>query len=145
MKTTSSSQTTSSFDASVGKAEKQALMQAIRSREDPMPSATHIPDEPVEISMHLSVHFVAICPKCNQEQPQGGYSRVALGRLLNGGHPIEAYCMGCDEFWFINRRERVAAAAELSSALECNQSQPRTKSDAGGSQSLHCSASALGR
>ena len=68
-------------------------------------------------SMHLSVHFVSMCPKCNHEQPQGGYSRAALGRLLNGGYPIEAYCVTCDEFWLINTTERSAVAAELSSTV----------------------------
>jgi hypothetical protein len=85
-----------------------------------MASTTHVPDganeRGADSSMHLSVHFVSICPTCNHEQPQGGYSRVALRRLLNGGYPIEAYCVTCDEFWLISTRERVAAAGELSSA-----------------------------
>jgi hypothetical protein len=38
------------------------------------------------------------------------FSRAALGRLLNGGHPIEAYCVTCDEFWAISSRERAALA-----------------------------------
>ena len=84
-----------------------------------MASTTHVPDgasdRNVDISMHLSVHFVSVCPKCNHQQPQGGYSRAALGRLLSGGYGIEAYCVACDEFWLINTTERSAVAAELSS------------------------------
>ena len=59
-----------------------------------MASTAHVPDgasqRNADSSMHLSVHFVSICPKCNHQQPQGGYSRAALGRLLSGGYPIEA-------------------------------------------------------
>ena len=40
-------------------------------------------------------------------------SRAALGRLLNNGHPIEAYCVTCDEFWAISPRERASLAAGL--------------------------------
>jgi hypothetical protein len=82
-----------------------------------MASTAHVPDgankRGADSSIHLSVHFVSICPKCNHQQPQGGYSRAALGRLLNGGYPIEAYCVTCDEFWLINTAERIAVAAEL--------------------------------
>ena len=84
-----------------------------------MTSTAHVPDganaRHADSSIHLSVHFVSICPKCNYGQPQGGYSRAALGRLLNGGYPIEAYCVRCDDFWLINSTERIAVAAELSS------------------------------
>jgi hypothetical protein len=84
-----------------------------------MASTAHFPDganeRGADTSIHLSVHFVSICPKCNHEQPQGGYSRAVLGRLLNSGYPIEAYCAACDEFWLINPTERIAVAAELSS------------------------------
>jgi len=48
--------------------------------------------------MHESVPFTSTCPKCQVHQTQRGFSRAALGRLLNNGHPIEAYCMACDEF-----------------------------------------------
>ena len=84
-----------------------------------MSSTAHVLDRAnprdASSSIHLSVHFVSICPKCNHEQPQGGYSRAALGRLLNGGYPIEAYCVTCDEFWLINTIERIVVATELSS------------------------------
>ena len=63
-----------------------------------------------------SIPFASMCPKCLGQQPQRGFSRAALGELLNGGHPIEAYCVTCDEFWAISLSERVALAEGLSSA-----------------------------
>jgi len=39
-----------------------------------------------------------------------------LVRLLNGGYPIEAYCVSCDEFWPISVRERVALGALVTAA-----------------------------
>jgi hypothetical protein len=61
-----------------------------------------------------SVPFASRCPERLMQQPQRGFSRAALGRLLNGGHPIEAYCVTCDEFWAICLRDRVALADDLS-------------------------------
>ena len=63
--------------------------------------------------MHESVPFSSTCPKCRVHQIQRGFSRAALGRLLNNGHPIEAYCVTCDEFWAITPRERASLAAGL--------------------------------
>lgn len=63
--------------------------------------------------MHESIPFTSTCPKCQSHQNQRGFSRAALGRLLNNGHPIEAYCVTCDEFWVISARERAALAAGL--------------------------------
>jgi len=62
---------------------------------------------------HQSLPFISICPKCNHEQPQRGFSRAALGRLLAGGHPIESYCATCDDFWSISTPERHALAGRL--------------------------------
>jgi hypothetical protein len=45
------------------------------------------------------------------QQTQRGFSRAALNRLLSAGHPIEAYCVTCDDFWAINPGERAALAA----------------------------------
>jgi hypothetical protein len=61
--------------------------------------------------MHESVPFTSTCPKCLVQQTQRGFSRAALSRLLSAGHPIEAYCVTCDEFWIISPRERAALAA----------------------------------
>ena len=63
--------------------------------------------------MHESIPFTSTCPKCQVQQSQRGFSRAALGRLLNGGHPIEAYCVTCDEFWAISPRERAVLAVGL--------------------------------
>jgi hypothetical protein len=63
--------------------------------------------------MHESIPFTSTCPKCQVQQTQRGFSRAALGRLLHSGHPIEAYCVTCDEFWAISPRERAALVAGL--------------------------------
>ena len=69
--------------------------------------------ESAQDSMHGSVPFKSMCPKCHLQQVQRGFSRAALGRLLKGGYPIEGYCEGCDEFWPIGPAERVALAIDL--------------------------------
>jgi len=74
-----------------------------------VPGVDHRRDE--GSPMHQPVPFTSVCPKCGVPQPQRGFSRAALGRLLNGGYPIEAYCVACDEFWAISPAERVALAA----------------------------------
>ena len=65
------------------------------------------------VFVHQSIAFASICPKCRNQQAQRGLSRAALGRLLNAGHPIEAYCVGCDDFWSISSQERHALAERL--------------------------------
>ena len=55
----------------------------------------------------LFVPFISTCPQCGVPQPQLGLSCSALQRLLRGGHPIEAYCVACDEFWPVTLQERV--------------------------------------
>lgn len=57
------------------------------------------------------VRFRSMCPKCAKIQPQSGYDRNSLLRLLNGGYPVEAYCAACDEYWPISFKERVALGA----------------------------------
>jgi hypothetical protein len=68
-----------------------------------------------------AIPFTSICPKCQAQQLQRGFSRAALGRLLSGGYPIEAYCVACDDFWPINLSERVAIAVRLAS-FSCTRS-----------------------
>ena len=63
--------------------------------------------------MHESILFVSLCPKCREEQPQGGYSRGVLLRLLKTDDRIEAYCVTCDEFWPVSDRERTQIAETL--------------------------------
>ena len=41
-------------------------------------------------------------------QPQRGFSRAALRRFLDGGFPVEAYCVTCDQFWSVSALERQA-------------------------------------
>jgi hypothetical protein len=66
--------------------------------------------------MHQSIPFASTCPKCNEQQPQRGFSRSALDRLLKAGHPIEAYCVACDEFWSVTVEERREIAERLGAA-----------------------------
>ena len=57
------------------------------------------------------VGFRSMCPKCAQMRPQRGYDRNSLLRLLNGGYPVEAYCVACEEYWPISIKERAALGA----------------------------------
>ena len=63
------------------------------------------------------IPFTSKCPKCEQTQYQPGYDRGSLLRLLNGAHPVEAYCSPCRVYWSISFTERagLAEAAHLSS------------------------------
>jgi hypothetical protein len=62
---------------------------------------------------HQRLPFVSECPSCACDQPQGGFSCGALQRLLDGGYPIEAYCVICDAFWAIGIAERVTLTERL--------------------------------
>ena len=55
--------------------------------------------------------FRSMCPKCAEMRPQRGYDRNSLLRLLNGGYPVEAYCVACEEYWPISVKERAALGA----------------------------------
>jgi len=57
--------------------------------------------------MTQAIVFVSRCPSCKREQPQDAFTIADLVRLLNGGYPIEAYCVPCDRFWSISVQERV--------------------------------------
>ena len=72
-----------------------------------------VPRRDTHSSMHQSIPFISTCPKCREEQPQRGFSRSALDRLLKGGHPIEAYCVACDEFWPVSVEERHEIAERI--------------------------------
>jgi hypothetical protein len=81
-----------------------------------MTTRTQVPDAlgaDANSPMHQSIPFISTCPKCNEEQPQRGFSRSALDRLLRAGHPIEAYCVACDEFWSVSVEERHDIAERL--------------------------------
>jgi hypothetical protein len=84
-----------------------------------MTTRNQIPDvarRDANSSMHQSIPFISTCPKCSEQQPQRGFSRSALERLLRGGHPIEAYCVGCDEFWPVSVEERREIVERLSAS-----------------------------
>ena len=58
-----------------------------------------------------NVPFESMCPNCAQIQPQRGFDRNSLLRLLSSGYPVEAYCATCDGFWSISPTERAALVA----------------------------------
>jgi hypothetical protein len=60
------------------------------------------------------IPFASTCPRCTREQHQRGFTRAALSKLLDKGYPIEAYCVMCDQFWWISPRERAMLRAALS-------------------------------
>jgi hypothetical protein len=85
---------------------------AVRASTEPAEYKT-APHAYTDYQMHESIFFASSRPKCGHQQPQRGFSRAALLRLLSADHPIEGYCATCDEFWAISSRERVALAGEL--------------------------------
>lgn len=64
------------------------------------------------------VTFTATCLLCAREQPQRGFSRATLQRLLSHGLPIEAYCVTCDQFWPMSGQARTALSEALGQAAE---------------------------
>jgi hypothetical protein len=60
------------------------------------------------------IPFVSACPRCGDERAQW-YSDRALSTLLRRGHPIEGYCVICQEYWQLNSHERSELASKLSS------------------------------
>jgi hypothetical protein len=67
------------------------------------------PDEPVQKLMR----FMSTCPRCGRTQPQNGFSRAALLRLLDDDLDIQAYCVTCRNFWPISDPERQLIIDEL--------------------------------
>ena len=63
--------------------------------------------------MHEAIPFLATCPKCKHQRPQDGYIGGDLLKLLTEGHPVEAYCATCDDFWSISLHERSRLATAL--------------------------------
>ena len=62
----------------------------------------------------IDIPFVSKCPRCGDERAQW-YSDRALSRLLQHGHPVEGYCVLCQEYWQLDSHERGALAAKLAS------------------------------
>jgi hypothetical protein len=65
-------------------------------------------------AMNQTIIFVSTCPTCEREQPQDAFSVPDLLRLINGGYPIEAYCVPCDKFWSISVQERIELGEAVS-------------------------------
>jgi len=61
----------------------------------------------VRRAMRQAIVFASTCPNCKRDQPQDGFTAADLLRLLDGGYPIEGYCVICDKFWPLSLRERV--------------------------------------
>jgi hypothetical protein len=78
--------------------------------------------------MSQAVVFTSTCPHCKREQPQDGLTVADFLRLLNGGYPIEGYCVACDKFWLVSLQERVrlgeAIAGLHGDALPFNDNDP---------------------
>jgi hypothetical protein len=55
---------------------------------------------------------VSTCPRCGDERAQW-YSDRALYRLLRRDHPVEAYCVLCQEYWQLESHERGTLAAKV--------------------------------
>jgi len=72
----------------------------------------------------MTIVFVSTCPSCGREQPQDAFSVADLMRLLSGGHPIEGYCVPCDEFWSIDLKERVELGEAVAAAAARKDSSP---------------------
>jgi hypothetical protein len=68
--------------------------------------------------MTQAIVFVSTCPSCKREQPQDAFSLADLLRLLDGGYPIEAYCVPCDGFWPIGLKERVQLGEAVAAACK---------------------------
>ena len=64
-------------------------------------------------SIQQFVPFISTCPGCGAGRPQSGFSCSDLERLLRRGHPIEAFCPTCDEYWSISIEERRELAERL--------------------------------
>jgi hypothetical protein len=61
------------------------------------------------LARHETVLFTSTCPRCQREQTQS-FTKNSLRRLLDAGHPIEGYCVMCDQFWALSTRERLQLA-----------------------------------
>lgn len=73
----------------------------------------HFGYETPAVSEVIVFVFAAKCPGCRYEHPQNGFTVASLQRLLMRDHPIEGYCVICDEFWQISNQERARVAVDL--------------------------------
>jgi hypothetical protein len=79
--------------------------------------------------MSEAIVFAAACPQCECEQMQAGYTIGDLGRLLDDGEPIEAYCEFCDGFWAVSLQKRVELSEFVAAACEGPSPTTRTLED----------------
>ena len=70
-----------------------------------MPYGSRFPEDVIRPMVLESIPFSSTCPKCRLQRRQRG-SRAALQRLLDRGHPVEAFCEMCGEYWPISPQER---------------------------------------
>ena len=66
------------------------------------------------VAQETRIPFVSACPLCGHEQAQW-YSHLALSTRLRRGHPIQGYCVVCQEYWQLDSHERTDLAAKLTS------------------------------
>jgi hypothetical protein len=66
-----------------------------------------------DAGLFMSFSFTSVCPKCKEARFQAGFGIRTLLRLLRHNEPIEAYCIGCDEFWPISESDRDALGRGL--------------------------------
>ena len=85
--------------------------------------------------MSQAVVFAATCPICKREQQQEGFTVADLMTLLYGGYPIEAHCVGCDQFWPVSLQKRVELGDVV--AATCAGMSALTQSDALTRRSSH--------
>jgi len=67
-----------------------------------------------QVAQETRIPLVSACPICGHEQAQW-YSHLALSTRLRRGHPIEGYCVICQEWWQLDSHERSDLAAKLAS------------------------------
>jgi hypothetical protein len=60
----------------------------------------------------MRIPFVATCPGCGCQQTQW-CSHLALHTRLRRGHPVEGYCVVCQEYWQLRGEERDRLAEKL--------------------------------
>ena len=58
------------------------------------------------------IPFVSTCPRCGNEQAQW-YSQLALTTLLQRGHPVDGYCVVCQDYWQLSPPELDSLATKL--------------------------------
>lgn len=87
-----------------------------------MPYGSLFPRDAQGIVVHrpvvsVPIPFASTCPKCRVQRAQRG-DRGALERLLDYGHPIEAFCEICDEYWPVCARERAEIAWGIAGLMD---------------------------